>query len=99
MALIHALYLHDSVAANAAIKKGEHPLHYIEHAVQLRDRSDVLTFLLSFVHGADRDCIVRVRDHLEFLDRYPMALAELNRWLTVHVPSVSPSIQLLPASV
>jgi len=82
--LIQALYLHDVSAVQENMKRGRHPGNYIEHCATMRHRPDLLPFLLSFMSVDDemeRDCVERVRTHLELIDRYPMARKQIETWL------------------
>lgn len=84
MNLIQAIYARDSEAVHEHMKRGHHPGNYIEHSVVARHRPDLLPFILSFMSGAKSEelaCIRRVQRRLEFLERYPCALAEVNLWL------------------
>lgn len=84
MNLIQALYLHNEPVVREQMRKGRHPGRFIEHCVTARHRPDLLEFLLTFMSIGDVNdlrCILRVKRHLEFIDRYPRALDQINCWL------------------
>jgi len=84
MHLIQAIYTLDIPAVQDHMARGHHPGRFIEHCVTARHRPDLLPFILGFMsalNAKELACIVRVKRHLEFIERYPLALAQINVWL------------------
>lgn len=84
MHLIQAIYMLDVEAVQGHMARGYHPARFIEHCVTARHRTDLLPFILGFMsvrNAEELSCVVRVKHHLQFIERYPLALTQINEWL------------------
>ncbi len=85
MHLIQAIYMLDIEAVHGHMARGYHPGRFLEHCVTARHRPDLLPFILGFMSVGNAEelaCIVRLKRHLQFVERYPLALSQINEWLS-----------------
>lgn len=93
--LFQAVVLGDHKRIAELVAVGQHPLIHIERCIEIR--GDAVETLMAHVShdSISVEVVKRVIAHLEFIERYPVALQVLKEWLeaaSFGTPIVAPKL-------